>query len=225
MRRSKKILARTRKVRKQQPKVKRQTRHRGGRRVNPKPSVNANREAFIASITENVAGLQGQMNVPVAVGTFTNGGNNGNNYNEYNEYDNEYNGNHNNAQNEEISGLNLIYIKDLYDAIDGIEDEEEKKRMVKAVGGWLYAVFVSGPKKDPKNTKESIIESLQYETRKYLKYELDSEDSKFGHVMDTLFEVYNRIKSLDGESFAYSNMQEHYEEFQAEIENELGLNQ
>jgi hypothetical protein len=149
---------------------------------------------------------------------------NANNSNTNNTNNNNNNNNNmNHAQKEEIQGLNLIYVKDLYDAIDGIESEEEKKRMVKAVGGWLYAVFVVGPKKNPGVTKESMIESVQYETFKYLEFELDPQNPEFDYIMDKLFQLYTRIESLDDESFAYNNIQEQQEEFQTEFENQLGL--
>jgi hypothetical protein len=177
-----------------------------------KPAGNAERNALVASITQNVTGLQAPPP-----------NNNNNNYNNNNYNNNNYNGNNMNNEEEEISGLNLIYVKDLYDAISGIDNEEEKKRVLQAVGGWLYAVFVTGPKMSPGDTKESMIESLQYETNKYLHFTLSTEDPDFSHIMHNLFQVYKRIKSLDADSFAYSNMQEHYEEFQAEFEKELGL--
>jgi hypothetical protein len=213
MRRSKKIQTRKgRKTRTQKLRSKtyrRKTRQCGGRNSGARPAGNIQREELLASILQNTTGLQAQP---------PNNGNN-NNYNNNNYNNNNYNQN----EEEEASGLNLIYIKDLYDTIDSIDNEEEKKRIVKAVGGWLYAVFVTGPKKNPGDTKESMIESVQYETQKYLGYTLNAEDPDFDHVMYQLHNVYERIKSLDDESFAYSNMQEHYEEFQEEYEKELGL--
>lgn len=215
MRRSKKIQTRKgRKTRTQKLRSKthrRKTRQRGGRNSGARPAGNAQREELLASITQNATGLQAQP---------PNNGNNNNNYNN-NNYNNNYNGY--NDEEEEASGLNLIYIKDLYDTISNIESEDEKKRVVKAVGGWLYAVFVTKPKKNPGDAKESMIESVQYETNKYLGFTLNAEDPDFDHVMSQLYNVYNRIKDLDDESFAYSNIQEHYEEFQQEIEKELGI--
>jgi len=210
---SKKKHTRTRKVRRHQKKQGKQTRHRGGR-MPPRNNVKneEKRRAFLEATTQYGPGYTPPQ---TQAAPFNPENNNNNNYNN--------NNNGMNDENEEISGLNLIYVQDLYEAINDIEDEEEKKRMVKAVGGWLYAVFVTSPKKSPGDTIESMIESLQHETNKYLKFELNSEDSAFDDIMDKLYAVYKRIKSLDSDSFAYSNMREHCEEFQIEFENQLGL--
>lgn len=208
MRRSKKIQTRKARSRKLRSKThRRKTRQRGGRNSGARPTGNTQREELLTSILQNTTGLQAQPP-----------NNNNNNYN-----NNNYNGNNMNNEEEEISGLNLIYIKDLYDSISGIENEEEKKRVLKAIGGWIYAVFITKPKKNPGDTKESMIESVQYETNKYLGYTLNVEDPDFSHIMGQLHNVYKRIKSLDADSFAYSNMQEHYEEFQEEFEREMGI--
>jgi hypothetical protein len=140
-------------------------------------------------------------------------------YNAQNNNNNSNNNsnNNNNAVNENV---NLGLIQDLYSAIDDVENAEERVNILKAVGGWLYAVFVVGPKMAPGDTKEGMILSLLHETQKYLGYELDRQTDDFKDVMDELHKVYTTIREYEQEDkdVALSHLQEMQEEQQEEYE-------
>jgi hypothetical protein len=134
---------------------------------------------------------------------------------------NNNNNNLNIANNDTIDeNINLDLIQDLYSAIDDVENAEERVNILKAIGGWLYAVFVTRPRLWPGDTKEGMILSILYETQKYLGYDLDRQTDDFNAVMDEMRKVHNRIRELEeGEKYvALNNLKETQEQHQEEYE-------
>ena len=147
--------------------------------------------------------------------------------NAYNAQNNNSNNNSNNGNNFNIANnnavdenVNLGLIQDLYSAIDDIENAQERVNILKAVGGWLYAVFVTRPKIAAGDTREGMIVSLLHETERYLGYELDRQTDDFNTVMDELLKVYNTIRSYEEEEkyAALAHLQEMQEQQQEEYE-------
>jgi hypothetical protein len=147
------------------------------------------------------------MNAYNAQNNNNNNSNNRNNFNIAN----------NNAVDENV---NLGLIQDLYSAIGDVENAQERVNILKAVGGWLYAVFVTRPKMAPGDTREIMILSLLHETERYLGYELDRQTDDFNTVMDELRKVYNTIRSYEEEEkyAALAHLQEMQEQQQEEYE-------
>jgi hypothetical protein len=139
------------------------------------------------------------------------------------------NNNNNNNNNNNVNPINaelyVILLQELYASIDRIEDHEQRNHILEAIGGWLYAVFVTRPKLNPGNTKEGMILSLLHETQKYLGYELDRQTAGFDSVMDELHTVYNKIRELVAEDkqAELSELQTMQEEYQGEYERQYGL--
>jgi hypothetical protein len=131
---------------------------------------------------------------------------------------NAHNAQNNNAANENV---NLGLIQDLYSAIDDVENAEERVNILKAVGGWLYAIFYIGkPEISPGNTKEGMIMSFLFEAEHDWGYELDRQTDDFNAVIDELYKLYSTILTYEEEEniAAVNQLREMHQQYQDEYE-------